>query len=62
MDVFQVFFGLWEYLRMKISHMGLGLGYRVGVAAIPIKILSKFPLQHVKNALRHCHNERGFHD
>ena len=57
-----MFFELWKYLRMKISQMGLGLGYRVAVAAIPIKILSKFSLQHAKNALRHCHNGRGFHD
>ena len=57
-----MFFELWKYLRMKICQMGLGLGYRVGVAAISIKILSKFPLQHVKNELRHCHNGREFHD
>ena len=40
--------------------MGLDLGYKVDVAAIPIKILSKFPLSTLQNALQHCHDERGF--
>ena len=44
---------------MKKYQMGLGLSYKVSVAAIPIKILSKLLLQHVKNALGHG---RGFHD
>ena len=32
------------------------LGYKVDVAAIPIEILSKFPLSFLQNALKHCHN------
>ena len=38
--------------------MGLDLGYKVDVAAIPIKILSKFPLSPLQDALEHCHNGR----
>ena len=30
------------------------------VAAIPIEILSKFPLSPLQNALEHCHDGRGF--
>ena len=41
--------------------MGLDLGYKVDVAAIPIEILSKFPLSPLQNALEHCHDGRGFH-
>ena len=40
--------------------MGLDLGYTVDVAAIPIKILSKFPLSLLHNALEHCDDGRGF--
>ena len=40
--------------------MGLDLGYKVDVAAIPIEILSKFPLSPLQNALEHCHDGRGF--
>ena len=40
--------------------MGLDLGYKVDVAAIPIKILSKFPLSPLQNALEHCHDGKGF--
>ena len=39
--------------------MGLDLGYKVDVAPIPIKILSKFPLSPLQNALEHCHDGRG---
>ena len=39
--------------------MGLDLGYKVDVAAIPIEILSKFPLLTLQNALEHCHVGRG---
>ena len=35
--------------------MGLDLGYKIDVAAIPSKILSKFPLLPLQNALEHCH-------
>ena len=37
--------------------MGLDLGYKVDVEAIPIKIFSKFPLSPLQNALEHCHDE-----
>ena len=40
--------------------MGLDLGYKVDVAAIPIKILSKFPWSPLQNALEHCHDGSGF--
>ena len=40
--------------------MGLNLGYKVDVAAIPIKILSKFPLSPLQNSLEHCQDGRGF--
>ena len=40
--------------------MGLDLGYKVDVAAIPIEILSKFPLSPLQNALEHCHDGKGF--
>ena len=36
--------------------MGLDLGYKVDVAAIPIEILSKFPLSPLQNVLEHCHD------
>ena len=36
--------------------MRLDLGYKVDVAAIPIKILSKFPVSPLQNALEHCHD------
>ena len=36
--------------------MGLDLGYKVDVAAIPIEILSKFLLSPLQNALEHCHD------
>ena len=40
--------------------MGLDLGYKVDVAAIPIEILSKFPLSPLRNALEHCHDGKEF--
>ena len=40
--------------------MGLDLGYKVDVTAISIKVLSKFPLSPLQNALEHCHDGRGF--
>ena len=40
--------------------MGLDLGYKVDAAAIPIKILTKFPFPPLQNALQHCHNGREF--
>ena len=40
--------------------MELDLDYKVDVAAIPIKILSKFPLSSLQNALEHCHDGKGF--
>ena len=40
--------------------MGLDLGYKVDVVAIPIEIFSKFPLSPMQNALEHCHDGRGF--
>ena len=36
---------------------GIDLGYKVDVAAIPIAILSKFPLSPLQNALEHCNDE-----
>ena len=36
--------------------MGLDLGYKVDVAAMPIEILPKFPLSLLQNALEHCHD------
>ena len=42
--------------------MGLDLGYKVDVAAIPIKFLSKFPWSPLSNALEHCHDGTGFLD
>ena len=42
--------------------MGQGLGYKVDVAAIPTKILSKHLLRSKKNALGHCHDGKEFHD
>ena len=39
--------------------MGLNLGYKVDVAAIPIEILSKFSLSLLQNALEHGHDGRG---
>ena len=39
--------------------MRLDLGYKVDVAAIPIKILLKFPLSPLQNVLEHCHDGRG---
>ena len=36
--------------------MGLDLGYKVDVTAIAIKILSKFLLSPLQNALEHCHD------
>ena len=39
--------------------MGLGLGYKVDVAAIPIEILSKFPLSPLQNVLEYCHDGEG---
>ena len=47
-------------MGIKKNQMGLDLGYKVDVAAIPIKNLSKFPLSPLQNALKHCHDERGF--
>ena len=41
------------------NQMGLDLGYKVDVAAIPIKILSKFPLSPLQKALEHCHDGEG---
>ena len=41
--------------------MGLDLGYKVDVAAIPIEILSKFPLSPLQNALEHCHDRIVIH-
>ena len=40
--------------------MGLDLGYKVDVEAIPIEILSKLSLLPLQNALEHCHDGRGF--
>ena len=40
------------------NQMGLDLGYKVDVAAIPIEILSKFSLSPLQNALEHCHDGR----
>ena len=40
--------------------MGLDLGYKVDVAAIPIEMLSKFPLSTLQNALEHGHDGGGF--
>ena len=40
--------------------MGLDLGCKVDVAAIPIEILSKFPLSPLQSALEHCHDGREF--
>ena len=42
--------------------MGLDLGYKMDVAAIPIEILRKFPLSLLQNALKHCHDGRRFLD
>ena len=36
--------------------MGLDLGYKVNVTAIPIKILSEFLFSPLHNALEHCHD------
>ena len=40
--------------------MRLDLGYKVDVAEVLIKILSKFPLSPLQSALEHCHDGRGF--
>ena len=40
--------------------MRIDLGYKVNVAAIHIKILSKFHFLPLQNALKHCHDGRGF--
>ena len=42
--------------------MGQGLGYKVDVAAIPTKILSKHLLLSEKNALGRCRDGKEFHD
>ena len=39
--------------------MGLDLGYKVDVAAIPNEILSKFSLSPLQNALDHFHDGEG---
>ena len=38
--------------------MGLELDYKVDVAAIFIKMFSKFPLSPLQNALEHCHDSQ----
>ena len=40
--------------------MGLDLGSKMDVAAIPIKILSKFSFSLLQTALEHCHEREGF--
>ena len=40
--------------------MGLDMGYKVDVVAIPIEIVSKFPLPLLQDALEHCHDGREF--
>ena len=59
---FKIVLWVLEMFKNEKSQMSLGLGYNECVAAKSIKILLKLLSQHVKNALGHCHDGRGFYD